>query len=337
MGQPDFTVDVYQNEHLPEGARDVNAIVTVTTAGAPSAAPVAQMSRAEIIVIDCSESMTAPPSKIAEAQAAATAALDVIRDGVDFAVIAGTDLAVPVYPSVAGLVVAESQTIQWAKRAVADLLPGGGTAMGQWLRLAHELFSSHPSHLRHATLLTDGKNDDETSDELDAAIKLCEGVFSCDCRGVGAGWEVAQLRRISAALLGTVDILPGPATLAADFSAMMLAAMGQQVADVALRIWTPQHASIQFVKQVAPTVEDLTDRCTQSGPQTSDYPSGAWGTGETRDYHLRVRVVPGTVGQEMLVARVSLITPSPTGPEVLGEGRVRAIWTNDQALSAPVM
>jgi len=33
MSQPDFTVDIYQNEYLPEGARDVNAIVTVTTAG----------------------------------------------------------------------------------------------------------------------------------------------------------------------------------------------------------------------------------------------------------------------------------------------------------------
>jgi hypothetical protein len=32
MGAPGFTVDVFHNEHLPGGAREVNAIVTVTSA-----------------------------------------------------------------------------------------------------------------------------------------------------------------------------------------------------------------------------------------------------------------------------------------------------------------
>ncbi len=114
---------------------------------------------------------------------------------------------------------------------------------------------------------------------------------------------------------------------------MMTAAMGKQVADVALRVWTPQHATIQFVKQVAPAVEDLTDRRTQSGPQAVDYPTGAWGGGESRDYHVCVRVTPGSVGQEMLAARVSLVTAAPSGPDVLAQGLVRAIWTDDEALS----
>ena len=157
------------------------------------------------------------------------------------------------------------------------LQPEGGTAIGQWLRLAYQMFSSHPAQLRHAILLTDGKDEHESSEDLDSAIRLCEGAFSCDCRGVGTDWEVAELRRISTALLGTVDIVPDPAGLAADFSAMMAAAMGKQVADVSLRIWMPQQASIQFVKQVAPAVEDLTGRRTQSGPQVGDYPTGAWG------------------------------------------------------------
>ncbi len=161
-------------------------------------------------------------------------------------------------------------------------------------------------------------------------------MFSCDCRGVGTDWEVAELRRISTALLGTVDIVPDPSGLAADFSAMMAAAMGKQVADVGLRIWTPQQATIQFVKQVAPAVEDLTGRRTQSGPQASDYPTGAWGSGESRDYHLCVQVTPGAVGQEMLAARVSLVTTSPSGPEILGQGLVRAIWTDDEGLSTRI-
>src|SRR5450755_878963 len=337
MSQPDFTVDIYQNEHLPEGARDVNAIVTVTTAGTAAAVPAAETDSAEIIIIDCSGSMSVPRSKIAEARAATAAAVDVIRDGVAFAVIAGTEHAAPVFPSDGSLAVADPQARESAKRAVSALRPLGGTAIGQWLRLAYQVFASHPAQLRHAILLTDGKDEHESSDDLGSAIRLCEGAFSCDCRGVGTDWEVAELRRISTSLLGTVDIVPDPAGLAADFSAMMAAAMGKQVADVSLRIWMPQQASIQFVKQVAPAVEDLTGRRAESGPQVGDYPTGAWGTGESRDYHLGVQVAaPGAVGQEMLAARVSLVTASPSGPEVLGQGLVRAIWTDDEALSTRI-
>jgi hypothetical protein len=70
--------------------------------------------------------------------------------------------------------------------------------------------------------------------------------------------------------------VPDPAGLAADFSAMMAESMGKRVADVLLRIWTPQYASM-FLKQVAPAVEHLTSRRTESGPQVGDYPTGAWG------------------------------------------------------------
>src|SRR5215831_7696016 len=336
MSQPDFTVDIYQNEYLPEGGQDVNAVATVTAAGTATQAPVTEADSAEIIIIDCSGSMGAPSTKIAEARAATKAAVDVIRDGVAFAVIAGTRRATPVFPADGTLAVAGPQTRQQAKEAVARLKPHGGTAIGQWLRLAQQLFASHPGQLRHAILLTDGQNQHETDEELDSAIRLCEGSFSCDCRGVGTDWVVSELRRVSTGLLGTVDIVPDPAGLAADFSAMMTAAMGKQVADVALRVWTPQHASIQFVKQVAPTVEDLTDRRTQSGLQAVDYPTGAWGSGETRDYHLCVRVTPGAVGQEMLAARVSLVAASASGPEILAQGLVRAIWTDDEALSTRI-
>ena len=43
-----------------------------------------------------------------------------------------------------------------------------------------------------------------------------------------------------------MDIVPDPAGLAADFAAMMQTAMGKQVADVALRVWTPQSATVTF-------------------------------------------------------------------------------------------
>lgn len=337
MNLPDFTVEVDQNEYLPEGGQDVSAIVTVTSAATgPAEADyegTPEAGAAEIIIVDCSGSMSSPGNKMGEARAATAAAVEVIRDGAAFAVIAGTELARPIFPRDGSLAIADPQTRAAAQRAVAGLRPGGGTAIGRWLELAHQMFRSHSATLRHAILLTDGKNQHETPAQLDAAISICEGFFSCDCRGVGTDWEVGELRRVSSALLGTVDIVPDPAGLAADFTAMMQAAMGKAVADVSLRVWNPQRATIRFVKQVAPEVADLTGRRTQVSAQAGDYPTGAWGPGESRDYHLGVRVAAAEVGQEMLAARVSLVAGDPAAPQVLGQALVRAIWTADEALS----
>jgi hypothetical protein len=79
-------------------------------------------------------------------------------------------------------------------------------------------------------------------------------------------------------------------------------------------------------------VEDLTSRRTQAAPQAGDYPTGAWGRAESRDYHVCVQVIPGGVGQEMLAARVSLVVSA----DVLGQGLVRAVWTDDEALSTRI-
>jgi hypothetical protein len=353
MSLPGFTVDIDQNPYLPAGGRDVSAVVTVTaSAGGDALPPAADAGSAEIIAIDCSGSMDSPRTKMIEARAATSAAIDVIRDGVWFAVIQGTSLARQVYPPGGGMALADDRTRADAKRAVASLRANGGTAIGQWLRLAHQIFQTCPAALRHVILLTDGKNQHETPEQLDEAIALCEGVFSCDCRGVGTDWEVSEVRRISTGLLGTVDIVPDPAGLAADFEAMMRGAMSKQVADVVLRVWTPQHATVKFVKQVAPAIEDLTGRRVAAGAQAGDYPTGAWAPGESRDYHVGVEVTPAGIGQEMLAGRISLVasspavssggTPPPNPPgqqgrqDVLGQGLVRATWTEDEALSTRI-
>jgi len=335
VSAPDFTVDIFQNEYLPDGAREANAIVTVTSAGSIADGPAFPASSAEIIIIDCSWSMDEPETKLIQAREAAAAAIDVMRDGTAFAVVAGAGRAWPLYPKRGGLAIAGAGTRAAAKRSVDRLRPHDGTAIGGWLRLARELFATREDTLRHAILLTDGQNEHESTAELDAAIELCVGVFSCDCRGVGTDWDVDELRKISTALLGSVDIVPDPAGLAADFQAMMQASMAKEVADVALRVWTPQHAKVRFVKQVAPAVEDLTGRRAQVTSQAGDYPTGAGGT-ESRDYHLCVDVEPGAVGQEMLAARVSLIIDTGSGPHTLGQGLVRAIWTEDEARSTRI-
>jgi hypothetical protein len=257
--------------------------------------------------------------------------VECIRDGVEFAVVGGSHVASTVYPLGGGLAVASAATRGEAVAAASRLRADGGTAMGTWLTRARELFSAAPGRVCHAILLTDGNNEHETEAELEAALAACEGRFQCDCRGVGTDWVVAELRRISTRLLGTVDIVADPAGLADDFRAMMQTAMGKQTDTVSLRVRTPQKARTMFVRQVAPSVVDLTDRAVAVDAQTSDYPTGAWGA-ESRDYHLCLEVEPQEVGAEMLAGRVSLVE----GDVVLQQANITAIWTDDQRLSTQI-
>ncbi|GGT16841.1 VWA domain-containing protein [Streptomyces kurssanovii] len=348
---PQFSVDVYQNEYLPEGGREVNAIVTVTstgggtTGGAPlrgasaSAAAVPDQVPAAgvVIMVDCSGSMEYPATKLRNAREATAAAVDTLRDGVAFAVVAGTHKALEVYPGGGRLAVADPATRAQAKEALRTLTAGGGTAIGTWLRLADRLLSSSDAAIRHGILLTDGRNEHESPEDLRAALDACTGRFTCDARGVGTDWEVKEVTGIASALLGTADIVADPGGLSADFTNMMENAMGKEVADVSLRLWTPVGVEIKFVKQVAPTVEDLTGRRTEAGPRAGDYPTGSWGD-ESRDYHICVQVPEAAIGQEMLATRVSLIVPAADGgaPAVLSHGLVRAVWTDDMAASTSI-
>ncbi|MBB5953524.1 hypothetical protein FHS29_000094 [Saccharothrix tamanrassetensis] len=329
----EFAVEVFQNEYLPEGAAEVNAILTVSATGEADAVAVPSADAAEVIVVDTSGSMRYPPTKLAAAKQATEAAVDTLRDGVAFAVVAGTDQARMVYPEQPGLVRASPATRSAARRAVARLRADGGTAMGQWLLLADRVFAGHQGGPKHAILLTDGQNQHETPHQLTAVLDQVAGRFTGDCRGVGTDWQVAELRRISEALLGTVDIVADPANLAEDFRAMTSTAMDKALADVSLRLWTPEGSRVLFLKQASPGLLDLTDRRVESAARTGDYPTGAWGGAESRDYHLCVRVNPARVGDRMLAARVSLVGP---GGDVLGQGRVLAVWTDDTALSTKI-
>ncbi|MCX5390758.1 VWA domain-containing protein [Streptomyces sp. NPDC006482] len=338
---PQFSVDVYQNEFLPEGGREVSAIVTVTSTGGGTSGGFAGFAgggtAGVVIMVDCSGSMDYPATKMRGAREATAAAVDTLRDGTSFAVVAGTHVAKEVYPGNGRLAVADPRTRAEAKEALRGLTAGGGTAIGTWLRLADRLLSSADLSIRHGILLTDGRNEHEAPEELRAALDACAGRFTCDARGVGTDWEVKEVTGIASALLGTADIVADPAGLAADFTTMMENAMGKGVADVVLRLWTPVGVEIGYVKQVAPTVEDLTHRRTEAGPRAGDYPTGSWGD-ESRDYHVSVRVPRASIGQEMLAARVSLIAPDPAGgdPRPLSQGLVRAVWTDDLAMSTSI-
>lgn len=325
-----FTAQTYQNEYLPLDGSEVNAVITVTASdGGETAA--SSPAAAEIVIVDTSGSMSAPRTKLRAAQQATAAAIDCIRDDVAFGVIGGKQKAYPIYPKSGALVPASAATRAEAKDAVGRVKARGGTAIGTWLALANQLFATEPDAIRHAILLTDGQNMHETGEALDRVLGACKGNFQCDCRGVGTDWKVEELRRIASVLLGTVDIIAEPSDMEADFRSMTERAMGKATGDVSLRLWTPQGAAVAFVKQVSPTIEDLTARATPVDAQTSDYPTGAWGD-EARDYHLCIHVQPRPIGDEMLAARFSLVVDDEPASHAL----IKAIWTDDEQLSTRI-
>ncbi len=329
----EFTSAVYQNEYLPDGGTDVNAIVTISCTGAGEAGKTGSGDAGEIIIVDTSGSMG--HTNMNAAKQAAMVALDHIHDGTYFAVVAGNHKAYLAYPMVqtgAGMVRMDARTRAEARRAISFFRADGGTAMGTWLNLAKALFASVGQLAnKHAILLTDGENHNETQSQLDAAIANCVGYFQVDARGVGVEWKVSEIRKIAQALLGTVDIIPHPSQMGQVFTELMRRSMSRGVANAELRVWIPQGAQVQFVRQVSPTVEDLTHRGTPINQLTMAYPTGSWGD-EERDYHIAIRLAAKTVGQEQLAARVQLAV----GGELLTQGLVKAKWSADTNLTAQI-
>ncbi|GAA1996103.1 VWA domain-containing protein [Catenulispora subtropica] len=342
---PNFAFEINQNEFLAAGVREVHAVVTLTAAPAAgsSALPASGSSgggsgkdNVEVIIIDCSGSMDYPRTKMMAAKEATKVAIDTLSDGAYFAVVAGTEGARVVYPTGGHLLRADYQTRAQAKDAVSRLAANGGTAMGRWLAQANRIFDAHPHAIKHAILLTDGKDESETPADLARAIQASIGNFTADCRGIGEDWEVGELRKIADALLGTVGIIREPARLAEDFREMTANSMGKEVADVALRLWAPKGAVVRYVKQVSPTLADLSaKRVPGDNPLTGDYPTGAWGA-ETREYHICVEVEPGNIGQEKLAGRVQLVAKDSGGATLLAEDKIRAVWTEDEDLSTRI-
>lgn len=324
-----ISVTIDQNEYLAEGAGTVDAVVTVE-AGAEVVAAGAPQERLEILILDCSGSM-GTGKKFHGARQAVLAALDVLPDGTRFAIVEGTAMARLVFPTDVPSLPASRDSRAAARRKLDKLRAEGGTAMGTWLGQARQLAQKHPGTMVHAILLTDGKNEHEDPEQLADEIAKSQGYFTCDCRGVGTDWRVDELRAIASALHGSVDIVADPGLLAADFTAMMQGSMAKSIPDLTLRVWTPAGATVRFVKQVAPAIEDLTARRVETGPQVGEYSLGAWGA-EDRDYHIQVQVEPAAPGREKLAARITVLA----GEQVLGQGLVKAVWTTDSGLSARI-
>jgi hypothetical protein len=323
----EFSAETFQNEFLPAGTGELHAIMTVT-AGEDTGSSDGQ----RLFGILCDKSGSMEGGKIVSAKAAMSKLVDLLPADCGFFIVAGSDggdLICPVSH-------ADAAGKQRAHAAIRDLRAGGGTRISSWLQLAFGQFQSMPGGVRQALLLTDGQNDAQDGHELAETLKRCEGVFQCDCRGVGTDWRVDQLRQIADALLGTTDIIPSPAEIENDFRGILKKALSKSVSDVFLRLWTPQGASVKFCKEVSPQIVDLTARAREIKPQLREYPTGAWGKGESRDFHFCITVAPGAVGDEVLAGRASLIYTAQGVENKAAEARILAVWTDDEGKSTKI-
>ncbi len=326
-----FNAEVFQNPYLSQDEVSVNAIMTVTSEGTATAAgPVTGSEKLFGMIVDISGSMQG--KKIVAAKDALCQMIQLIPEGTNFFIVAGNDrakLVVPVVP-------ANDANRNAAQNAVRSINAGGATVISSWLSAALNEFKKMPNAMRQALLMTDGQNDSSDHDALVSVLNSCEGVFQCDCRGVGTDWKVQQLQRIGDRLLGTTDIIPDAAGIAMDFQAILSQAMDKQVSDVNLRLWTPQGAQVLFCKQVSPDIIDLTQRAKAVKAQVIDYPTGAWGGQESRDYHFCIQLPPGSVGDELLAGRASLVCTIDGVETKITEARILATWTDDEAKSTKI-
>ncbi len=327
-----FRAEVFQNQYLPQGAREVHAIVTVASEGAAVGSPPSFLPGGKMFGILCDVSGSMEGEKLQAAKDAMLKVIELIPPDVHFFVIAGATGSTVIVPPAPAIPDHKTQAV----RAVKQLRADGATMISTWLQKALEQFQMMPGAVRQALLLTDGQNDRTDAGPLAATIAHCQGIFQCDCRGVGTDWDVQQLKAIGNSLLGTTDIIARPADMASDFQAVLASAVGKSVSDIAIRLWTPAGAKVLFCKQVSPALVDLTGMASSPNPRTLQYPTGAWSGNESRDYHFAIEVNPGGVGDEMLAGRATLVMTQNSVETKIAEARILAVWTDDEAKSTRI-
>ena len=326
-----FKLEAFQNPYLSAGANRVDAILTVTGDG-DGASQSTQTASVVGFILDTSGSMQG--ERIESVIHATRQAIQLLSEQTWFFIVGFADNAGLIF----GLAQATSANKMMADAQVKRISAGGTTRMSAGLAVARQQFMQAPNAIHYVLFLTDGKNNDNDEDTLEATLAQCEGVFQCDCRGVGTDWQVKQLQRISGRLLGTAQLIAAPSGLAADFSAAIQGATSRAVNNVRLRLWTPKSAHIVSVKQMSPDIVMLTDRKIPVDAQTQDYPTGAWAP-ESRDYYVAIEMqTPGDVGDEMLACRPSLVYEAGGQLQEVKAPNARALasWTDDEGLSARI-
>ncbi|MDT0549676.1 VWA domain-containing protein [Streptomyces lonegramiae] len=339
---PAITLRVDQNAYLPAaaGRAEMHAIVRVEAQGLGPAA--ARAAACEVIVIDCSSSMTWPPTKIMAARKATVAAISALRKGTRFAVVRGTERAEVVYPPTGGVAVAGPDTKAAATHAAMKLAAVGGTAIGTWLDLARRLHTGQPAPLRHTLLLTDGKNESDEPGHLARVLDECAPCFTCDARGIGDDWDAAELREIARRLRGRADAVLDDSDLPAEFAAMTRGSMAKALTGLRLRVRTRAGGAVGLVKQVYPTRLDLTDEGARPDSRTWEFRTAPWAD-EVREYHLCVLADPEGDAQdeeiELAEVELSLDADPDSGAAGIRLPAAQSVlvrWTDDPLLSSRI-
>ncbi|MFC9817494.1 protein kinase [Streptomyces virginiae] len=312
---PGFTMEADRNAVVHPDATEVNAILTVTGTGTAPDEVAAAAPRALVFLLGLSEELCA--ADFHAVRDAVGAAVDSLDEGAAFAVVAGSDHARMLYPDTMRLVRATAETRAEARAALAGLEPIGAAAFGRWLRLADRILAAHGDAVRAAVLLTDMTATAESPQELSAVLASCTGRFTCHARGIGTNWEVAQVRAITTALSGTMDIVRDPSAPASGLTGELISLIARTrqafARTLALRIAMPGGGRVRFVKQLTPSVDDLTGRGYQVGPGVTEYPVDV-PDGESCDYHLLFDLPPGRHEDEGLpVAELSIVLLPPAG------------------------
>lgn len=282
---------------------------------------------AEAFILDCSASMS--EERFNQARAAIKTAISILDEKCYFCIIAGRERARVAFK----LTQSTPFNRNYAYNTLDALKPLGGTAMSTWLDAALGELAQMPHAIRHAILLTDGKNEDDRPGALFDTLIRCESVFQCDARGVGTDWDPAQLRLIAERLLGTADIIPKAQDIEKHFRQLIETVRGKLIANLSFRVWVPMGSSISFVRQAYPYTVDLTDRgvVDPASPQLFKFPTGAWGR-EKRDFHVGVRIRPRNLGLTLCAGRFSAVTSWMDQEARLADAVLQAILTDDKAL-----
>ncbi|UWE08598.1 VWA domain-containing protein [Actinacidiphila bryophytorum] len=326
---------VSQQKYLPAGAgeRELHAIVTVEVSGADAAAPGPAL--AEVLVVDCSTSMDSPEEKFRAAKNAAVAAIGLLPAGTPFAVVAGTQFGIAVYPpqvdgSSPRMAVASAATKAEAETAVRKQVAAGGTCVGNWLHRASELLAGQSAPIKHVLMLTDGRNEHDHIRPLAGVLEHTAGAFVCDAWGIGKGWDAAVLLRVTRALHGSADAVRKEAELVGAYEALVRRLLDKAVPEVTLAVEVFPGSRLRYVRQTFPNEVPMTAEPDEPGT----YVTRAWGN-ETRRFHVCVAVDPeGQLhGEELQAAEVAVRLPEGTGVRTPVPQALVVNWTDDPALS----
>ena len=122
--------------------------------------------RSELLIVDTSGSMSG--QKLRAAKQATVAAVDCLPDGVSFGIVSGNHEAALVYPSTGSWPCRRRRPVRRRRRP--RLARGrGGDRHGDVDPLGHVGPRPRPG-IRHAILLTDGKNESEEPADFDTAL-----------------------------------------------------------------------------------------------------------------------------------------------------------------------